>query len=331
MGNIKIHIDHNSSIPKYRQIVRQVSDAAGSGKVSAGDPLPSVNELILSLDISRDTAFKAYENLKNLGIIEAFPGKGYFIRNVRTRVLLFLDKYSPFKEGLYNSLRKNLPANFSIDLYFHHYNIKVFADVLTNAVGRYNFFVIMSFDHKGITDILQKMDKNKVLMLDVTHRAPEFLSMIYQDFRNSFYECLVEAVKSLKQYREVIYVLRPETHHPVESAEAFQNFCSDYHIKGKTISELVEEQIKKNFAYIVVSDDDLVMIIEKASKKKFRLGVDIGLISYNDTPVKKVIAEGITVISTDFIEMGKSVATYLLNPGRVNKRIPTRLIRRKSL
>ncbi len=318
-------------MPKYRQIVSQISDAAGSGKVHAGDPLPSVNELILSLDISRDTAFKAYENLKNQGIIEAIPGKGYFIKTVRTRVLLFLDKYSPFKEGLYNSLRKNLPSNFSIDLYFHHYNLKVFADVLNNAIGRYNYFVIMSFNHKGINDILQRMDKNKVLILDVTHQAPAHLSKIYQDFTGSFYDCLVEAAGSLKKYHEVIYVLRPETHHPAESVESFQKFCRDYSIKGKIIAELSEIQVKKNRAYIVVSDDDLVMIIEKTRKMKYRPGTDIGIISYNDTPVKKVIAEGITVISTDFIEMGKSVAEYLLSPGHVNELIPTRLIRRKSL
>jgi len=40
------------------------------------------------------------------------------------------------------------------------------------------------------------------------------------------------------------------------------------------------------------------------------LGEDIGIISYNDTPLKELL--GITVISTDFQKMGSAAAEMIL-------------------
>mgnify|MGYP006284904501 CR=1 FL=1 len=331
MSSFRIFIDKNSSVPVYRQIIIQVEDAIGSGLLAPGSGLPSVNHLIKSLNISRDTAFKAYEHLKARGVIESIQSKGYFVREGKIRVLLFLDLYSPFKEGLYNAMRRELPQNFSIDLYFHHYNPEVFRDVLENGKGRYQYFVIMSFEDERITKILEKMDKDRVLILDMCYGAPEHLPRICQDFGDAFYRCLFTARKKLDKYSEVLYVLKPETHHPEESAIAFINFCSDHGINGKVLDKIREEDIKKNRAYIVVSDDDLVSIVDKSHRKRYELGKDIGIISYNDTAVKKIIAGGITVISTDFSEMGKKVANFLLSPRFTGISIPTEFIERNSL
>ena len=46
-------------------------------------------------------------------------------------------------------------------------------------------------------------------------------------------------------------------------------------------------------------------LIKISHEKKLKLGKDIGIISYNDTPLNKVLAGGIAVISTDFNKMGE--------------------------
>jgi len=79
------------------------------------------------------------------------------------------------------------------------------------------------------------------------------------------------------------------------------------------------------------SDRDLVQIIEKASVCNFTIGKDVGLISYNDTPLKKVVANGITTISTDFSEMGKILAAMILNNSKENIENKSQLILRNSL
>ena len=66
-------------------------------------------------------------------------------------------------------------------------------------------------------------------------------------------------------------------------------------------------------AYLTIDDNDLVTIVETAIANKWRIGKDIGIISYNDTPLKKVVANGITVISTCFAEMGEKIAQMVIN------------------
>ena len=62
-------------------------------------------------------------------------------------------------------------------------------------------------------------------------------------------------------------------------------------------SEIDEKNFQKGNAYVTFSryDTDDVALIKLARKKKLKLGKDIGLISYNDTDVKEILEDGITV------------------------------------
>jgi DNA-binding LacI/PurR family transcriptional regulator len=59
--------------------------------------------------------------------------------------------------------------------------------------------------------------------------------------------------------------------------------------------------------------------------------MDIGIISYNDTPLKKVVANGITTISTDFVAMGKTLAQLVMSKKRTQLENSSSLIVRGSL
>ena len=54
-------------------------------------------------------------------------------------------------------------------------------------------------------------------------------------------------------------------------------------------------------------------MINWCKKKAWDFGRDIGVISYDDTPLKEIISEGISVISNDFALMGKKSAEMILN------------------
>ena len=72
-------------------------------------------------------------------------------------------------------------------------------------------------------------------------------------------------------------------------------------------------------------------VIELARARNLKVGEEIGIISLNDTPIKKILEGGITVISSDFVEMGKKAAELILN-GEI-KQFPNsyKLIVRQSL
>ncbi len=73
-------------------------------------------------------------------------------------------------------------------------------------------------------------------------------------------------------------------------------------------------------------------IIKKSREQFLKLGKDVGVISYNDTPLKEILSDGITTVSTDFIHMGKSIARQILGlEQRVPLKNPFKLTIRKSL
>jgi DNA-binding LacI/PurR family transcriptional regulator len=51
-------------------------------------------------------------------------------------------------------------------------------------------------------------------------------------------------------------------------------------------------------------EDDLVQLLEKIITLNLTVGEHVGIISYNETPLKKFIMKGLTTISTDFEAMG---------------------------
>ena len=91
------------------------------------------------------------------------------------------------------------------------------------------------------------------------------------------------------------------------------------------------EDIIAGEVYISVMEDDLVNIIERILKLELKVGEDVGIISYNETPMKKIILNGITTISTDFHEMGRSAAKLILDGSRQHIEVPFLLTLRNSL
>ena len=72
-------------------------------------------------------------------------------------------------------------------------------------------------------------------------------------------------------------------------------------------------------------------MIEQAKRQKLQLGVDYGIISYNETPLKKLVENGITTISTDFETMGKTLAEMILKNSITQIENPSRIIMRNSI
>lgn len=62
--------------------------------------------------------------------------------------------------------------------------------------------------------------------------------------------------------------------------------------------------------FITIRERDLVNLVKQIRQKNLKLGEDIGIISYNETPLKELL--GITVITTDFKAMGESAAYMIL-------------------
>ena len=62
-----------------------------------------------------------------------------------------------------------------------------------------------------------------------------------------------------------------------------------------------------------------------------RVGEDFGLVAFNEQELNEILCNGLTTISTDFVQMGKTVVDLVKEKEIKTIRNPWRLILRKSL
>jgi GntR family transcriptional regulator len=76
---IEFHLDPQSGVATYLQIVRQVKDALRLGTLDVGDQLPTVREVVADLAVNPNTVAKAYRDLEREGLVVARQGRGTFV------------------------------------------------------------------------------------------------------------------------------------------------------------------------------------------------------------------------------------------------------------
>ena len=322
-------IDNNSPKTKVLQLVEQFRNAILTQGLSKGERLPSVNELMKTCSLSRDTVVKGYNELKLQGLIIASPQKGYFVAENNKRLLLVLDTFKAYKEELYASIIKHLPEDYEVELVFHHYNVEVLESVLNQGLPRCSACAVMSFDHPNVPILLSKVPKERLLIIDWNIRMKE-TAFIGQDFGQTLYDNLNSNKKRFEKYQKLIYLFPTFTYHPQSSIVHFERFCKkngfNYEIKADS-----DIQPQKGEMYLLVSDRTMAHLLNGIQDKQLSIGEDVGILSYNETPLKKYLRNGISAISTDFYEMGKQIANWTQNNRHVNITIPTTIILRDSL
>lgn len=336
-----IDINEQSKVPKYKQIVDSVFTAIGNGNVKNDDKLPSVNELLIEFDISRDTVVRAYDHLKEAGIIESVPGKGYYIKNdkldLKAKVFLLFNKLSPHKQIIYDSFSRRLENKATIDFFIYENNYRHFKDLILQGKARdYTHYVIICHFEEGGEDLLSFLKEEiplvKLIILDKKIEGlGRQVGTIYQDFERNIYDALVELNTQLKKYRKIKILIRDQTYHPKEIKYGFVRFCGEYAYDFGVVGEIENETLEKNTVYINLMENDLVLLLKKINQTDLILGKDIGIISYNETPVKEILRDGITVISTDFKNLGVKAAEMILDRKAIQQDNPFYVISRNSL
>jgi DNA-binding LacI/PurR family transcriptional regulator len=189
----------------------------------------------------------------------------------------------------------------------------------------------MNFDHKRVPEITRQIPDNKLLIIDWKVNAQEKISTISQDFGQALYDSLESGLDLIRKYDRFIYLYPTFTYHPKISLQYFEKFCADHNINSHILYDFKKFDLQKGEIYLMVSDRTLAKFLDQCDQKNLVQGVDVGVISYNETPMKKYVKEGITVVSTDFELMGKKIAEFVSTGEKTNLIIPTKLTIRKSL
>lgn len=332
-----IQIKNGSKTPKYLQISDSIITSIKSGILEKGAKLPSINQICADNQLARETVVKAFHQLKQKGLIASVHGKGFYVSSTNTktvnRVFVFFDTLTSYKETLFYGIKEAFGPNTVLDIYFHHFNYEVFCNTIASHIGNYTSYIVLPINHRNIHKALSPIPEDKRFLIDI---YPKYLNNdfigIYQDFKKDINETLLAINDRIRKYKTLNLIFRNTiTDVPKELEEGFVTHCKKHNISYKvTYDKVSVSSIKKGQGFIVIDDEDLVTLVETASGKGLKIGEEIGIISYNDAPLKRVVGHGISVISTDFRAMGIGIANMIQRNQRAAIRNKTTFINRRS-
>ncbi|GAB3661587.1 GntR family transcriptional regulator [Echinicola sediminis] len=319
-----LQIDSESRIPKYQQIVDSIIKNIENDYLKVGEKLPSINEISEEYYLSRDTVVRAYNLLREKKIITSVVSKGFYvnksINSSTSKTLFILNKLSNYKLEIYNTFVNSMGSGSQVDLQVYHCDPKLLINILEENMNAYDYFVVMphfkneqskhsNYD-ENVLSCLKRIPKDKLVIMDnYLPSLGDEVACIYQDFKSDIYNALNEAKSQLEKYDKLILVFpnNPIYPYPKEIKQGFLNFCNNQKFDAEVLDKIYPDmELQQKDAYIVIDENDLVSLVKQTRDMRYEIGKDIGVVSYNDTPLKELF--DITVISTDFELMGESAA-----------------------
>ncbi|MEO9968163.1 MAG: GntR family transcriptional regulator [Reichenbachiella sp.] len=317
---IQLDICDDSNIPKYKQIIDSILWSIKVGKLNSGDKLPSINQLSFDYYLSRDTVEKAYRYLCKEQIIQSIKRKGYYIldsASTEIKILLLVPDFSAEKKTIYNEMIHKLSDQATVD----YCDYSLFKKIIKGGVDGYHYYVIMpgfeSNDQVELNELLHKINSEKLILLDTKlDQLANCKGGTYYDFKEDIYNALEEASTLLRKYEKLILIF-PENKaqtYPDDILAGFKRFCGFNKFKYEIYQDAtsIDQKNYNKSAFIVLEETDLVTIIKNIQLSKMKLAQDTGILSYNDTALKEVLAEGISVMTADFAKMGQVAADMIL-------------------
>lgn len=331
-------VDENRRMPKYRQIVRSVIHAIKKGELKVGAKLPSINEVSVEFLLARETVVKAYNDLREMGIVVSRPGKGIYVSSEDVdkeyHIFLLFNKLSPHKKVVYDAFVKEVGKEARVRLFIYNNDFDTFKRLIQENLGSFTHYVIISHFYgvnRPVNEVLEKIPRHQLLVLDkrLEGLSDEFTS-VYQDFGNDIQNALATAKNDLAKYERIHLVFPSSTYHSTEIKEGFKRFCSEAGFSFSIMDAFTYRPNKKE-AFIILEVSDLIALLNTVRDEQLELGKDIGVISYNETPLKEFIAGGLSVVSTDFAAMGTTAGKMIKSAKVRQVSNPFRYIKRQSL
>ena len=249
-----IKINEKSPQPIYQQIIDSVYRTIRAGRLKKGDKVPSINEICLSYNLSRDTVLNAFRYLKTKGVVISQPGKGYYIASEEVfgyeRIFVLLDEPNGAREDLYRSLVLNLNGKAHVDFDFHSNCIKRFKEILSDCTGKYSSYIIMPSSIENFGSMLARLPRDRVYILGRLKPDLKGFPAVYQDYENDLYEALKDGMSMLRKYRKLVLVY-PEGEVPSGLLQGFNRFCRDNHFNHCTLRSIDEIQPELYEAWMV--------------------------------------------------------------------------------
>jgi len=182
---------------------------------------------------------------------------------------------------------------------------------------------------KDYLTVMKMIDGDKLILLDKDlPQLGKNRRGVVQRFDMDVYTALKTHIEEIDKYKNVVLIMPKHSNHPREIAMGITRFCEESQKQLQLLDEIQNLKLTNNTLYISTLEDDLAVVIKAVRKSVYCLGKDIGILSFNETVFKELL--DISVITTDFKQMGAAAAEMILFNKRELLFNPFYLIKRNS-
>ena len=340
---IDIILDISDKAPIYKQLVEQFEEAIRSGKLKPGEQVASMNDFASQMGISKETVKKTYGILREKGLLIPQQGKGFYVAEAyldsKPKVLVLFDKLSIYKEVLYNSLASELGELADLTILTHNQNLDLFTYYLDTYLDKFDYYVIsphFPLDEKtqqAAVKLISRVPNRKLIMVD--HWMQNYqgnYGAVYQDFENDVYEGLKQGLDKLKSTSCLKVVTLPSSLYGSMVMKGVDRFVKEFNIPV-SYSDSVVDEILPNETYLILSsqlESGLAAFARKVKEQNMEVGKDVFVISYNEFDLNEVVLNGLTTISTDFKQMGRTAAQMIIQKKSWKEHCDFKMTRRST-
>lgn len=197
MKNIHL-INHNSSVPMYKQVVQILSTRIASGELNVGDKIPSEIDLMKSFGVSRITIRAAISELAEEGILTRSQGKGTFVSAPKT--VYDANDVIGFSRSCQLAGKQSLTKVISIEMVYP-------------TEKQVEFFQIVPNDMIVCSKRLRFVDR-KPTQIEINHYHPRLNFLMNENLEGSlfdlFYNKLGIDIVNKKRTLEICYSTKEE-------------------------------------------------------------------------------------------------------------------------
>jgi len=241
---------------------------------------------------------------------------------------------------LYSSFSGNIINDAEITIRLHNQDINLFEHFIDENLDNFDYYLITphfplvpEIQKKAIR-ILKKIPNRKLVLLDrLIEGLPGNFGCVYQDFEKDIFEGLTQGIHILKKYKKLNVIAMEGSMYSPLIEKGVAKFCNENQINHEVHQNLDKDNIQKQEAYLILNsqlDSELIELVRIAQINGHKIGQDIGIISYNESPINEIILDGLTVLSTDFKQMGEQAAKMILDKSFKKIKCDFRLIRRST-
>jgi len=276
--------------------------------------------------------------------VEASQGKGIYIRHPENRetkrVLVLFDKLSTYKEITFNTMTAKIGKQAKITILLHNQSVELLKYYLDENLDKYDYYVISPHfpldreTHRQVVKQLIMVPFRKLIMID--HWVNEIqgaYGVAYQDYDNNISECLEKVKEEIKAFRQMNVITLPSSLYHEAISQSVLRFCKKNNIQVTFHSKVSKEMLHPQELYLLLNgqlDSELNELAKLSNKKNLQIGKDIGIISYNESPINELVLGGLTTVSVDFAQMGKLAAQMIVQDTMKKVKCDFKLIRRAT-